>query len=219
MKLTLALSKGRIFEETTAILSKIGIRPLEDPEKSRKLIIETSLDVSSFILGESVAVDGAGNVTFNAGLNTGAAGTLTKDGAGTLTLSGGAAIADTSAVTLSVVAGGVDGLINLWRRPKPAARALALRLLRLLKVLYLGPQRQQRLSGQRRTIRTLERITAREIDVIRGICQEKTCREIAHDLQISPRTVETHKMRIIEKLDVRNTAGIIVHAVRLGIIP
>ena len=42
MKLTLALSKGRIFEETTAILSKIGIRPLEDPEKSRKLIIETS---------------------------------------------------------------------------------------------------------------------------------------------------------------------------------
>ena len=42
MKLTLALSKGRIFEETTAILSKVGIRPLEDPEKSRKLIIETS---------------------------------------------------------------------------------------------------------------------------------------------------------------------------------
>ena len=42
MKLTLALSKGRIFEETAEILSKIGIRPLEDPEKSRKLIIETS---------------------------------------------------------------------------------------------------------------------------------------------------------------------------------
>ena len=33
MKLTLALSKGRIFEETAEILSKIGIRPLEDPEK------------------------------------------------------------------------------------------------------------------------------------------------------------------------------------------
>ena len=42
MKLTLALSKGRIFEETAEILSKIGICPLEDPEKSRKLIIETS---------------------------------------------------------------------------------------------------------------------------------------------------------------------------------
>ena len=42
MKLTLALSKGRIFEETAEILYKVGIRPLEDPEKSRKLIIETS---------------------------------------------------------------------------------------------------------------------------------------------------------------------------------
>jgi ATP phosphoribosyltransferase len=42
MKLTLALSKGRIFEETADILSKVGIVPLEDPEKSRKLIIETT---------------------------------------------------------------------------------------------------------------------------------------------------------------------------------
>ena len=40
--LTLALSKGRIFEETAPVLAKAGIRPLEDPEQSRKLIISTS---------------------------------------------------------------------------------------------------------------------------------------------------------------------------------
>jgi ATP phosphoribosyltransferase len=40
--LTLALSKGRIFEETAPVLGKAGIRPLEDPEQSRKLIIPTS---------------------------------------------------------------------------------------------------------------------------------------------------------------------------------
>ncbi len=40
--LTLALSKGRIFEETAPVLAKGGIRPLEDPEQSRKLIIPTS---------------------------------------------------------------------------------------------------------------------------------------------------------------------------------
>ncbi|BEI34576.1 ATP phosphoribosyltransferase [Polynucleobacter sp. HIN6] len=40
--LTLALSKGRIFEETAPVLAKVGIRPLEDPEQSRKLIIPTS---------------------------------------------------------------------------------------------------------------------------------------------------------------------------------
>jgi ATP phosphoribosyltransferase len=40
--ITLALSKGRIFEETAPLLARAGIRPAEDPEKSRKLIIATS---------------------------------------------------------------------------------------------------------------------------------------------------------------------------------
>ena len=40
--LTLALSKGRIFEETLPLLEAAGISVLEDPEKSRKLIIGTS---------------------------------------------------------------------------------------------------------------------------------------------------------------------------------
>lgn len=40
--LTLALSKGRIFEETLPLLREAGIEALEDPEKSRKLIIGTS---------------------------------------------------------------------------------------------------------------------------------------------------------------------------------
>ena len=40
--LSLALSKGRIFEETMPLLSRVGIRPKEDPERSRRLIIATS---------------------------------------------------------------------------------------------------------------------------------------------------------------------------------
>ena len=40
--LTLALSKGRIFEETMPMLARAGVSVLEDPESSRKLIIETS---------------------------------------------------------------------------------------------------------------------------------------------------------------------------------
>lgn len=40
--ITIALSKGRIFEETLPLLDQAGIRPLEDPETSRKLIIGTS---------------------------------------------------------------------------------------------------------------------------------------------------------------------------------
>jgi ATP phosphoribosyltransferase len=40
--ITLALSKGRIFEETVPLLAAAGIEVSEDPEKSRKLILPTS---------------------------------------------------------------------------------------------------------------------------------------------------------------------------------
>ncbi len=40
--LTLALSKGRIYDETLPLLARAGIAPAEDPELSRKLIIGTS---------------------------------------------------------------------------------------------------------------------------------------------------------------------------------
>lgn len=42
MSITLALSKGRIFDETLPLLRAAGIEVAEDPEKSRKLIIGTS---------------------------------------------------------------------------------------------------------------------------------------------------------------------------------
>jgi ATP phosphoribosyltransferase len=40
--LTLALSKGRIFKDTLPLLKAAGIEPLDDPETSRKLILETT---------------------------------------------------------------------------------------------------------------------------------------------------------------------------------
>jgi ATP phosphoribosyltransferase len=40
--ITLALSKGRIFDETLPLLADAGIRPLDDPEASRKLILRTT---------------------------------------------------------------------------------------------------------------------------------------------------------------------------------
>ena len=41
-QITLALSKGRIFDETLPLLAAAGIEVLEDPEKSRKLILPTN---------------------------------------------------------------------------------------------------------------------------------------------------------------------------------
>ncbi|MGE8355451.1 MAG: ATP phosphoribosyltransferase, partial [Microvirgula sp.] len=52
--LTIALSKGRIFDETLPLLAAAGIVPSEDPESSRKLIIGTNLpDVRLIIVRAS----------------------------------------------------------------------------------------------------------------------------------------------------------------------
>jgi len=42
--LTIAVSKGRIFEEALPLLAEAGIEPTDDPKKSRKLILSTSRD-------------------------------------------------------------------------------------------------------------------------------------------------------------------------------
>ncbi len=42
--LKIALSKGRIFKETLPLLKQAGIEPLDDPETSRKLILDTNRD-------------------------------------------------------------------------------------------------------------------------------------------------------------------------------
>ncbi|MDH5258862.1 MAG: ATP phosphoribosyltransferase, partial [Gammaproteobacteria bacterium] len=43
-QLTIALSKGRIFKDTLPLLKHAGIEPIDDPETSRKLILDTNVD-------------------------------------------------------------------------------------------------------------------------------------------------------------------------------
>ncbi len=42
VKISIALSKGRIFDETAPLLERVGIRPNDDPERSRKLVLATN---------------------------------------------------------------------------------------------------------------------------------------------------------------------------------
>ena len=48
--LTLALSKGRIFKETLPLLARVGIHPKDDPETSRKLILDTNIDALKLVI-------------------------------------------------------------------------------------------------------------------------------------------------------------------------
>jgi two-component system, NarL family, nitrate/nitrite response regulator NarL len=60
-------------------------------------------------------------------------------------------------------------------------------------------------------------LTEREIEVIKYIAQEYTSTEIAKKLTISPYTVETHRKNLINKLGVRNTAGLVKYAMQNGL--
>ncbi|WP_145860082.1 response regulator transcription factor [Pedobacter suwonensis] len=58
----------------------------------------------------------------------------------------------------------------------------------------------------------------RELDVLKMICNEKTAAEIGNELFLSPRSVEGIRMRIIEKAGVRNTAGLVMFAIKNGVV-
>ena len=57
-------------------------------------------------------------------------------------------------------------------------------------------------------------LTEREMEVLKLICEEKTAAEIAKDIFLSPRSVEGIRQRLIEKIGVRNTAGLVMFAVK-----
>jgi two-component system response regulator NreC len=56
--------------------------------------------------------------------------------------------------------------------------------------------------------------TDREKEIIRLICQQLTAQEIADKVFLSKRTVEGHRTRILEKMNVKNTAGVVIYALR-----
>lgn len=57
-------------------------------------------------------------------------------------------------------------------------------------------------------------ITQREITIIELICKEFTNKEIAEKLFVSPRTIDGHRERIMQKIGAKNVAGIIMYAVK-----
>lgn len=57
-------------------------------------------------------------------------------------------------------------------------------------------------------------LTKRETEIIRLISEELTNSEIADKLGISPRTVDTHRRNLLQKLDVKNTAGLVKYALQ-----
>lgn len=60
--------------------------------------------------------------------------------------------------------------------------------------------------------------TDREKEIIKLICQQYTAQQIGEKIFLSKRTVEGHRTRILEKMNVRNTAGVVVFALKHNLI-
>jgi DNA-binding NarL/FixJ family response regulator len=65
---------------------------------------------------------------------------------------------------------------------------------------------------------SLQRLTARQREVLQLIAEGRSAKEVAAELKISIRTAEAHKARILEALGLRSTAELVQYAIRNGII-
>ncbi len=79
----------------------------------------------------------------------------------------------------------------------------------MVKQLVTGNSPKKELAGQK--------LTRREIEVLKLIAEEQSNQEIADLLFISIRTVNTHRTNLLNKLEVKNTAGLVRYAIKNGI--
>ena len=63
-----------------------------------------------------------------------------------------------------------------------------------------------------------DRLTPRQREVLRLIAEGLSTKEIAFRLKLSIKTIETHRAQIMERLEIRDVAGLVRFAVRTGLI-
>jgi DNA-binding NarL/FixJ family response regulator len=63
----------------------------------------------------------------------------------------------------------------------------------------------------------VKKFSTRETEIIKLICEQFTNKEIAKTLKISIRTVESHREKIQEKTDAKNSIGVVIYAIKHGI--
>ena len=72
----------------------------------------------------------------------------------------------------------------------------------------------QSISNAMRRHDDIDALSERETDVLIGICRGLSTQEIAEELFISKRTVDAHRANILEKTGSKNTASLVVYAIK-----
>lgn len=64
----------------------------------------------------------------------------------------------------------------------------------------------------------LEQLTPRQREVLQLIAEGKSTKEIADELYISTKTIETHRVQLMERLNIYDVAGLVRYAIRKGLV-
>lgn len=85
---------------------------------------------------------------------------------------------------------------------------------------YFSPRLLESLTGRMRTRDDApdEQLSAREREILVAVCRGLSNQEIADELFISKRTVDKHRANILEKTGCKNTASLVVYAIRNAIV-
>jgi len=78
--------------------------------------------------------------------------------------------------------------------------------------------KSQNKSSHNSDVTTIAQLTEREIEILKLVAQGMTNKEVGDSLNISHRTVDTHRTNLMKKLDVTNVAGLIRFAFKNGLI-
>lgn len=73
-------------------------------------------------------------------------------------------------------------------------------------------------SGTRETDAQLESLTGRQREILQLIAESRSTKEIAFQLSLSTKTVEAHRAQIMDRLNIRDVAGLVRFAIRVGLI-
>lgn len=81
-----------------------------------------------------------------------------------------------------------------------------------------NPALDEFLNPTRRSLKSTLEFTGRQKEVLQLLTEGKSAKEIGAILDISPRTVETHKYKMMDDLGVKTTAQLVQHALKHGLV-
>lgn len=124
-------------------------------------------------------------------------------------------IHDDPAYAVAAVRAGADGYL-----PKKAAGEELVRGIRAVMQgeTYLSPEISKASMAEYKSTVHSEELTPRQLDVLRMIAEGYSTKEIARGLNISAKTVETHRALLMQRLNIHDVAGLVRYAIKTGLV-